>query len=133
MRGRMITYGPFFFLFKFFFVNGKDFAQAFLGTFEDWFFKFVLGIQPTSPAFASVSIAPAVIKEIPSASGWTMKGWSLARTRWTRSACDAYTTFVLNDAGWSGEATSGRQTEGEACVCTCLSGLPGRASIFGAS
>lgn len=44
----------------------------FLGTFEDWFYKFVLGIQSTSTAFRTVQIAPAFTGVLVSASGWTL-------------------------------------------------------------
>ncbi|KAJ7440204.1 bacterial alpha-L-rhamnosidase-domain-containing protein [Mycena galericulata] len=44
--------------------------HMFLGTFEDWFYKYVLGIQATSTAFQTVSIAPAFTNSLASASGW---------------------------------------------------------------
>jgi hypothetical protein len=44
----------------------------FLGTFEDWFYKDVLGIKSTSVAFQTVDISPSLINKIASASGWVL-------------------------------------------------------------
>jgi len=53
-------------------VTARSHDHMFLGTFEDWFYKFVLGIQATSAAFQTVSIAPAFTGSLASASGWML-------------------------------------------------------------
>ncbi|KAJ7049557.1 bacterial alpha-L-rhamnosidase-domain-containing protein [Mycena amicta] len=53
-------------------VDARSHDHMFLGTFEDWFYKSVLGIQATSTAFKTVSIAPLFTSSIPSASGWLL-------------------------------------------------------------
>ncbi|KAF7295965.1 hypothetical protein MKEN_01411100 [Mycena kentingensis (nom. inval.)] len=53
-------------------ITARSHDHMFLGTFEDWFYKYVLGIQMTSTAFKTVSVAPAFTASIPSASGWTL-------------------------------------------------------------
>ncbi|KAJ7826624.1 hypothetical protein B0H13DRAFT_2374321 [Mycena leptocephala] len=51
--------------------NGPT-TTMFLGTFEDWFYKYVLGIQSAGVAFQTVSIPPAVTGSPTCASGWTL-------------------------------------------------------------
>ncbi|KAJ7049567.1 bacterial alpha-L-rhamnosidase-domain-containing protein [Mycena amicta] len=53
-------------------VDARSHDHMFLGTFEDWYYKSVLGIQATSTAFKTVSIAPLFTSSIPSASGWLL-------------------------------------------------------------
>ncbi|KAF7291151.1 hypothetical protein MIND_01258300 [Mycena indigotica] len=53
-------------------VTARSHDHYFLGTFEDWFYKSVLGIQLTSTAFKTVSIAPVFTSTVPSASGWLL-------------------------------------------------------------
>ncbi|KAF7299043.1 hypothetical protein MIND_00852600 [Mycena indigotica] len=53
-------------------INARSHDHYFLGTFDDWFYKSVLGIQMTSTAFKTVTIAPLYTASIPSASGWLM-------------------------------------------------------------
>lgn len=58
----------------------------FLGTFEDWFYKYVLGIQATSVAFQTVTIAPAVTGGLTSASGWTLTPFGNLTVSWTNTS-----------------------------------------------
>ncbi|KAF7291168.1 hypothetical protein MIND_01260000 [Mycena indigotica] len=53
-------------------VEARSHDHFFLGTYDDWFYQSVLGIQPTSTAYKTVSVAPAFTAAIPSASGWVM-------------------------------------------------------------
>lgn len=58
----------------------------FLGTFEDWFYKYVLGIQATSTAFQTVDIAPAFTNSLASASGWMRTPFGNLTVSWTSAA-----------------------------------------------
>lgn len=60
--------------------------QFFLGTFEDWFFKSVLGIQSTGVAFQTVDIAPAVTAHLASARGWMMTPFGNLSVSWANDA-----------------------------------------------
>ncbi|KAJ7058352.1 bacterial alpha-L-rhamnosidase-domain-containing protein [Mycena amicta] len=53
-------------------VTARSHDHMFLGTFEDWFYKYVLGIQATSTAFKTLSVAPVFTSSIPSAHGWLL-------------------------------------------------------------
>ncbi|KAJ7124651.1 bacterial alpha-L-rhamnosidase-domain-containing protein [Mycena crocata] len=59
--------------------------HMFLGTFEDWFYKYVLGIQSTSTAFQTVNIAPAFTGSLTSASGWMLTPFGNLTVAWTNS------------------------------------------------
>ncbi|KAJ7491306.1 bacterial alpha-L-rhamnosidase-domain-containing protein [Mycena galericulata] len=50
-------------------ITARSHDHMFLGTFEDWFYQYVLGIQATSTAFRTVNIAPFTAG-LASASGW---------------------------------------------------------------
>ncbi|KAJ6626538.1 bacterial alpha-L-rhamnosidase-domain-containing protein [Mycena sp. CBHHK59/15] len=65
--------------------NGAT-TTSFLGTFEDWFFKHVLGIQSTSVAFQTVDINPAATDRIASASGWMFTPFGNLSVAWTSDA-----------------------------------------------
>ncbi|KAF7353351.1 hypothetical protein MSAN_01523500 [Mycena sanguinolenta] len=53
-------------------ITARSHDHMFLGTFEDWFYKYVLGIQNNGIAFQNVTIAPAFTNSLTSASGWTI-------------------------------------------------------------
>jgi hypothetical protein len=56
----------------------------FLGTFEDWLYKYVLGIQSTSVALQTVSIKPAFVNSgsLTSASGWMLTPYGNLTVSW---------------------------------------------------
>ncbi|KAJ6577740.1 bacterial alpha-L-rhamnosidase-domain-containing protein [Mycena capillaripes] len=58
----------------------------FLGTFDDWFFKFVLGIQSSSVAFQTVDIAPVETTSLSFAQGWMLTPFGNLSVAWTRDA-----------------------------------------------
>ncbi|KAJ7771722.1 bacterial alpha-L-rhamnosidase-domain-containing protein [Mycena metata] len=60
--------------------------HMFLGTFEDWFYKYVLGIQSTSTAFQTVSIAPAFTSSLASASGYTLTPFGNLTVAWSNAS-----------------------------------------------
>ncbi|KAG6839201.1 hypothetical protein C0991_004955 [Blastosporella zonata] len=45
--------------------------HLFLGTYQDWLYKYIAGIQLSSPAFENVIIAPALTSQLESARAWT--------------------------------------------------------------
>ncbi|KAF7293481.1 hypothetical protein MIND_01125800 [Mycena indigotica] len=53
-------------------VEARSHDHFFLGTYDDRSYQSVLGIQTTSTAYKTVSVAPAFTAAIPSASGWVM-------------------------------------------------------------
>jgi alpha-L-rhamnosidase len=57
----------------------------FLGTFEDWLYKYVLGIQSTGVAFQTVVIKPAFVNFLTSASGWMLTPYGNLTVSWTNS------------------------------------------------
>ncbi|KAJ7894847.1 bacterial alpha-L-rhamnosidase-domain-containing protein [Mycena olivaceomarginata] len=67
-------------------LTARSHDHMFLGTFEDWFYKYVLGIQATSVAFQTVTIAPAVTGGLTSASGWTMTPFGNLTVSWTNTS-----------------------------------------------
>lgn len=58
----------------------------FLGTFEDWLYKYVLGIQSTSTAFQTVEIAPSFTGSLTAASGWTLTPFGNLTVAWTNAS-----------------------------------------------
>ncbi|KAK7031487.1 bacterial alpha-L-rhamnosidase-domain-containing protein [Favolaschia claudopus] len=68
-------------------LTARSHDHMFLGTFEDWFYKHVLGIQSTSVAFQTVSIAPAYTSAsgLTSASGWMLTPFGNLTVAWTNS------------------------------------------------
>ncbi|KAJ6565879.1 bacterial alpha-L-rhamnosidase-domain-containing protein [Mycena vulgaris] len=73
--------------------NGAT-TMMFLGTFEDWFYKFVLGIQSTSTAFQTVQIAPAFTGALASASGWMLTPFGNLTVAWTNTPAGALSLQV---------------------------------------
>ncbi|KAF7349624.1 hypothetical protein MSAN_01688300 [Mycena sanguinolenta] len=67
-------------------VEARSHDHFFLGTFEDWFFKSVLGIQSTSVAFQTVDIAPVVTESLSFARGWMLTPFGNLTVIWTRTA-----------------------------------------------
>jgi alpha-L-rhamnosidase len=57
----------------------------FLGTFEDWLYKYVLGIQSTGVAFQTVDIKPAFVNSLTSASGWMLTPYGNLTVSWANS------------------------------------------------
>ncbi|KAJ6629616.1 bacterial alpha-L-rhamnosidase [Mycena sp. CBHHK59/15] len=51
-------------------LEARSHDHSFLGTFEDWLYKYVLGIQSTGVAFETVDIVPSFTDYLASASGW---------------------------------------------------------------
>ncbi|KAJ7043210.1 bacterial alpha-L-rhamnosidase-domain-containing protein [Mycena alexandri] len=66
-------------------VTARSHDHMFLGTFEDWFYKYVLGIQSTSTAFQTVSIAPAFTSSLASASGYTLTPFGNLTVAWSNA------------------------------------------------
>ncbi|KAJ7698322.1 bacterial alpha-L-rhamnosidase-domain-containing protein [Mycena rosella] len=67
-------------------LTARSHDHMFLGTFEDWFYKFVLGIQSTSTAFQTVEIAPAFTGSLTSASGWLLTPFGNLTVAWTNAS-----------------------------------------------
>ncbi|KAJ7256353.1 bacterial alpha-L-rhamnosidase-domain-containing protein [Mycena rebaudengoi] len=65
-------------------VEARSHDHMFLGTFEDWLYKYVLGIQSTSVAFQTVSIKPAFVNSgsLTSASGWMLTPYGNLTVSW---------------------------------------------------
>jgi hypothetical protein len=59
--------------------------HAFMGTVDDWMFADVAGIQPTSPAFRTVDIAPSAVNELTFASGKVATPLGPVSSSWTRN------------------------------------------------
>ncbi|KAJ7610138.1 bacterial alpha-L-rhamnosidase-domain-containing protein [Roridomyces roridus] len=76
-------------------LTARSHDHHFLGTFEDWFYKNVLGIQATSTAFHNVNIAPAYTSSnLTSASGWMRTPFGNLTVSWANNGGDA--GFSLN-------------------------------------
>ncbi|KAJ7260128.1 bacterial alpha-L-rhamnosidase-domain-containing protein [Mycena rebaudengoi] len=69
-------------------VEARSHDHMFLGTFEDWLYKYVLGIQSTSAAFRTVDIKPAHVNSMKSASGWMLTPYGNLTVSWANSAAD---------------------------------------------
>ncbi|KAJ7495463.1 bacterial alpha-L-rhamnosidase-domain-containing protein [Mycena latifolia] len=67
-------------------LTARSHDHMFLGTFEDWFYKFVLGIQSTSTAFQTVQIAPAFTGALASASGWMLTPFGNLTVAWSNAS-----------------------------------------------
>ncbi|KAJ6566482.1 bacterial alpha-L-rhamnosidase-domain-containing protein [Mycena capillaripes] len=67
-------------------LTARSHDHMFLGTFEDWFYKYVLGIQSTGVAFQTVSIAPAFTGALASASGWTLTPFGNLTVAWSNTS-----------------------------------------------
>ncbi|KAJ7108127.1 bacterial alpha-L-rhamnosidase-domain-containing protein [Mycena epipterygia] len=67
-------------------VDARSHDHFFLGTFDDWFFQHVLGIQGTSPAFQTVDIRPAATSSVSAARGWMRTPFGNLSVAWTRDA-----------------------------------------------
>ncbi|TFL06907.1 hypothetical protein BDV98DRAFT_599268 [Pterulicium gracile] len=68
------------------------------GTFEDTFYSYILGLQPTSAAFQSVRIAPQFTGNLAAASGWMLTPFG--------NLTIGYTNRSLADRGGSGSDSS---------------------------
>ncbi|KAJ7105875.1 bacterial alpha-L-rhamnosidase-domain-containing protein [Mycena epipterygia] len=67
-------------------LTARSHDHMFLGTFEDWLYKYVLGIQSTSTAFQTVEIAPAFTGSLTTASGWTLTPFGNLTVAWTNAS-----------------------------------------------
>ncbi|KAJ6512363.1 bacterial alpha-L-rhamnosidase-domain-containing protein [Mycena vulgaris] len=67
-------------------LNARSHDHFFLGTFEDWFYQDVLGIQATSVAFQTVDIRPAGTDSLASARGWMLTPFGNLSVAWARDA-----------------------------------------------
>ncbi|KAJ6468493.1 bacterial alpha-L-rhamnosidase-domain-containing protein [Mycena vitilis] len=67
-------------------LTARSHDHMFLGTFEDWFYKNVLGMQSTSVAFQTVSIAPAFTASLISASGWMLTPFGNLTVAWSSAS-----------------------------------------------
>ncbi|KAJ7472859.1 bacterial alpha-L-rhamnosidase-domain-containing protein [Mycena galericulata] len=66
-------------------LTARSHDHMFLGTFEDWFYQYVLGIQATSTAFQTVDIAPFTAG-LASASGWMRTPFGNLTVSWTNAS-----------------------------------------------
>ncbi|KAF5317533.1 hypothetical protein D9619_013227 [Psilocybe cf. subviscida] len=66
-------------------VDARSHDHHFLGTFEDWLYKHVAGIKPTSPGFETVSISPLLTGQLTSADAWTMTPFGNLTVKWSAS------------------------------------------------
>jgi len=57
-----------------------------LGTFEDWLYKHLAGIQLSSTAFETVSIAPKLTGQLSSARAWTITPFGNLTVDWAVSS-----------------------------------------------
>ncbi|KAJ7235505.1 bacterial alpha-L-rhamnosidase-domain-containing protein [Mycena rebaudengoi] len=62
--------------------EARSHDHYFLGTYDDWLFQYVLGIQSTATAFQSVTIAPAFTGHLTSASGWRLTPFGNLTVSW---------------------------------------------------
>ncbi|RDB18187.1 hypothetical protein Hypma_000526 [Hypsizygus marmoreus] len=60
--------------------------HLFLGTFEDWLYKHLAGIQSTSTAFETVSIAPMLTAQLSSARAWMFTPFGNLTVDWSKNA-----------------------------------------------
>ncbi|KAF7348872.1 hypothetical protein MVEN_01407300 [Mycena venus] len=70
--------------------DARSHDHFFLGTFEDWFFTSILGIQSTSIAFQTVNIAPVATESLSFTHGWMLTPFGNLTVSWTRNA-DSFT------------------------------------------
>lgn len=69
--------------------------QLFLGTFEDWLFKTLGGIQSTSPGSETVTIAPFLSSPLTSVSAWMLTPFGNLTVQWEKKGNPAHTDIVL--------------------------------------
>ncbi|KAF8150872.1 bacterial alpha-L-rhamnosidase-domain-containing protein [Crassisporium funariophilum] len=74
-------------------LTARSHDHLFLGTFEDWLFKHVAGIQSTSVAFETVTIAPLFTSPLTFVSAWTMTPFGNLSVEWTKSPADITVTL----------------------------------------
>ncbi|KAJ7703698.1 bacterial alpha-L-rhamnosidase-domain-containing protein [Mycena rosella] len=67
-------------------LDARSRDHFFLGTFEDWFFKDVLGIQSTGVAFQTVDIRPVQTDRLTSARGWMLTPFGNISVAWMRDS-----------------------------------------------
>ncbi|KAJ6606954.1 bacterial alpha-L-rhamnosidase-domain-containing protein [Mycena sp. CBHHK59/15] len=67
-------------------LTARSHDHMFLGTFEDWLFKYVLGIQSTGVAFQTIEIAPAFTNSLASASGWMLTPFGNLTVAWANNS-----------------------------------------------
>ncbi|KAF8965132.1 bacterial alpha-L-rhamnosidase-domain-containing protein [Flammula alnicola] len=67
-------------------IDARSRDHHFLGTFEDWMFKHVAGIQPTSAAFETVNISPLLTSQLTFTRAWTMTPFGNLSVEWTDEA-----------------------------------------------
>ncbi|KAG6918731.1 hypothetical protein DXG01_012216 [Tephrocybe rancida] len=60
--------------------------HLFLGTFEDWLFKYLAGIQLSSTAFETVSVAPVLTTQLASARAWTITPFGNLTVDWANTS-----------------------------------------------
>ena len=69
--------------------------HAFLGTVDDWFFKYLAGIQPAQPGYKEIAIRPYVPSGLDSASASIDTPLGLVSSSWTRGTGDAVVLKVV--------------------------------------
>ncbi|KAG6844785.1 hypothetical protein H0H87_003714 [Tephrocybe sp. NHM501043] len=60
--------------------------QLFLGTCEDWLYKYLASIQLSSPAFEIVNIAPVLTDQFASALAWTVTPYGNLTVAWQNTS-----------------------------------------------
>ncbi|GLB44347.1 putative bacterial alpha-L-rhamnosidase C-terminal domain [Lyophyllum shimeji] len=63
-------------------LEARSHDHLFLGTFEDWLYKHLAGIQLSSTAFETVSVAPKLTGQLSSARAWTMTPFGNLTVNW---------------------------------------------------
>lgn len=69
--------------------------HAFLGTVDDWFFKYLAGIQPAAPGYRKITIKPWFPKGLRDASASIQTPLGLVSSSWTVKTKDAVTLTVV--------------------------------------
>uniref|UniRef100_A0A8H8CDW4 alpha-L-rhamnosidase n=1 Tax=Psilocybe cubensis TaxID=181762 RepID=A0A8H8CDW4_PSICU len=76
-------------------LTARSHDHLFLGTFEDWLYKHVAGIQATAPAFEIVKISPLLSSPLNAASAWTMTPFGNLSVAWTKDSTRTTVNVVV--------------------------------------
>jgi alpha-L-rhamnosidase len=64
----------------------RSWDHAFLGSVDDWFFKYLAGIQPAKPGYKEINIRPFVPEGLQSASASITSPFGLVSSGWTQES-----------------------------------------------
>jgi alpha-L-rhamnosidase len=77
------------------YAEARSHDHAFLGSVDDWFFKYLAGIQPAAPGYNEIDIRPYLPSGLDSASGSIQTPLGLISSSWTRGTGDAVVFKVV--------------------------------------